>query len=118
MTDLSKPEFTSLKSSSFMDSLVDSLAHDIYLQKSLYVGINELPFWIQRFMVRHKQNTGNAPIIWTMGEPTTCEIEDRIETYFKNRFPNAEVIAFESNAEIAKELNEAFYEHGEYIDSK
>ena len=101
-----------------MDSLIDNLSHDMYLGKSLYVGINELPFWIQRFIAQQKKNKGHAPIIWTMGESTTCEIEDRIEVYFNSRFPNIEVIAFEANADIARELNQAFIEHGEYIDSK
>jgi ribosomal 50S subunit-recycling heat shock protein len=53
-----------------------------------------------------------------MGESTTCKIEDRIEVYFKSRFPNIEVIALEANADIARELNQVFIEHGEYIDSK
>jgi hypothetical protein len=101
-----------------MDSLIDNLSHDMYLGKSLYVGINELPFWIQRFIAQQKKNKGHAPIIWTMGESTTCEIEDRIEVYFKSQFPNIEVIAFEANADIARELNQEFIEHGEYIDSK
>lgn len=121
MNDLIKAESidsVNIKPNNFMDSLIDSISHDIYLGRSLYVGINELPFWIQRFIAQQKKNTGHAPICWTMGEPTTCEIEDRIETYFKNHFPNIEVIALEANAEDARELNEVFIEHGEYIDSK
>jgi ribosomal 50S subunit-recycling heat shock protein len=107
-----------INSNNFMDLLIDSLSHDMYLGRSIYVGINELPFWIQRFIAQQKKNKVHAPIIWTMGESTTCEIEDRIEVYFKNRFPNVEVIALEANADIARELNEAFIEHGEYINSK
>lgn len=38
-----------------MDSLIDNLSHDMYLGKSLYVGINELPFWIQRFIAQQKK---------------------------------------------------------------
>lgn len=120
--DLAKTESIgdlNIKPNNFMDSLIDSLSHDMYLGKSMYVGVNELPFWIQRFIAQHKKKyIGYAPIIWTMGEPTTCEIEDRIEAYFKNQFPNIEVIALEANANIARELNEAFIEHGEYVDSK
>jgi hypothetical protein len=107
-----------IKPNNFMDLLIDSLSHDMYLGRSIYVGINDLPFWIQRFIAQHKKNKGHAPVSWTMGQPTTCEIEDRIEFYFKNRFPNVEVIGLESNAEAAKDLNETLAKHGEYIDSK
>ena len=120
MTDLNNTKSENqlvVTANSGMDALIDALALNIYLQKSIYVGIDELPFWIRRFMAQHKKNTGHAPFCWTIGEPTTCDEEDRIEAYFKNRFPNAVEIVFDSNSKSAKELNTDFAEHGEYINS-
>jgi hypothetical protein len=45
-----------INSNNFMDLLIDSLSHDMYLGRSIYVGINELPFWIQRFIAQQKKN--------------------------------------------------------------
>jgi hypothetical protein len=120
MSDLCNTESCHLDiaPNTFMDSLIDSLAYDTYVGEFISVGINDLPFWIQRFIAQHKKNKGHAPVSWTMGQPTTCEIEERIEFYFKNRFPNVEVIGLESNAEVAKDLNETLAKHGEYIHSK
>lgn len=120
MSDLCNTESCHLDmaTNSFMDSLVDGLAHDTHLGEFISVGINDLPFWIQRFIAQHKKNKGHAPISWTMGQLTTCEIEERIEFYFKNRFPDVEVIGFESNANMAKDLNEILSKHGNYMNLK
>jgi hypothetical protein len=90
------------------DQLADSMAVCMKAGTSVMVGMDELPFWLKRELVKSIRATNYIPTCWTLDEPTTSEWEARTEAYFKDRFPQAREIALMPSRKEAEELTALF----------
>jgi hypothetical protein len=116
---LNNPVDTLFIDTSGLDYLVDMLAFDVYDNKTVCVAVDTLPFWIRRYITKlKKEEKLSCFVFWTMGEPTTCETEDKIEAYFSTIFPHATEIFFEANTTEANEITNILIELAESLKSK
>lgn len=90
--------------SSGFDALMDALALEVRASATVFAGVDTFPFWFKRELVKHCKATGQVFTIWTMDEPRTSEIQQRMEDYLKKRFPVAKEIVFERSAAFAEEV--------------
>jgi hypothetical protein len=92
----------------YLTDFADSAAMSIHRGDAVFVGVDTLPFWFCRGLVKHIRETRNIFNVWTMGEPTTTEWEARAEAYLKERFPNVREVLFESSQASADDVMKDF----------
>jgi hypothetical protein len=95
------------------DVLIDQMAISVKRQTVVFLAVEDLPFFVRRYLVEKYRETGRKPGVWTMGEPATGDVEQRIEAWLKARYPHAIEISIQPNRKSAEEMEEMFVGYAE-----